>query len=50
MVMASTVPVTVGVMVETWLCGFLLSGTMANNKFLKISANDLRVKMSMSTS
>ena len=45
MVVASVVPVTVGVMVETWLCEFLLPGTMAKNKFLKVSINDLRLQL-----
>ncbi|KAF2536399.1 hypothetical protein F2Q68_00022398 [Brassica cretica] len=46
-VVASAVPVTVGVTVETWLSGFSFPETMTKNKLLKVSANDLRVKMSI---
>ena len=48
-VVASAVPMMVGVTVETWLCGFFLATDYVKNKLLKVSDNDFRVKMSMST-
>lgn len=44
-----SVPVTVGVIVETWSCGFPFPKTMVKNKFLKVSRKDFFCKISMST-
>ncbi|KAH0926376.1 hypothetical protein HID58_018632, partial [Brassica napus] len=43
------VPVTVGITVETWLCGFLLPRDYSEEQLLKVSTKDFCVKMFMST-